>query len=112
MTDEQNKYNITPEEIQSGKGMAAISYILFWLPLVIEEHRKNKFVMFHTSQSIVLVIASVICGIIAFITCGIGSILFIPILVFEIMGIINASQGAVKELPLIGQFAEKFNLVK
>ncbi|HEY5123640.1 MAG TPA: hypothetical protein VIK14_07885 [Ignavibacteria bacterium] len=112
MTENQTQYNITPEEIESGKGMAAVAYILFWLPLVIEEHRKNKFVMFHTSQSIVLVIASVICGIIAFITCGIGAILFIPIFVFQIMGLINALQGVAKPLPLIGQFAEKFNLVK
>jgi hypothetical protein len=29
-----------------------------------------------------------------------------------IMGIMNASKGEVKPLPLIGSFGEKFNLVK
>jgi uncharacterized membrane protein len=29
-----------------------------------------------------------------------------------IMGIINAVQGKVQQLPVIGQYGEKFNLVK
>jgi len=112
MTNDQQKFNITPEEIEAGKGMALVSYIIFWLPLLMEEHRKNKFVMYHTQQSIILAITYTAASIIAVITCGIGIILFIPILVFQIMGIINAIQGVVKPVPLIGQLGEKFNLVK
>ena len=112
MTGEQQKYNITPEEIEAGKTMALVSYLIFWLPFVIEESRKNKFVMYHTQQSIVIVIAYAIAGVIAVITCGIGLILFIPVLVFQIMGIVYAIQGDVKPIPLVGQLAEKFNLVK
>jgi uncharacterized membrane protein len=112
MTEDQQKYNITPEDIESGKTMALVSYLIFWLPFVIEESRNNKFVMYHTQQSLVLVIAYAIAGVVAVITCGIGLILFVPILVFQIIGIVNAIQGEVKPLPLVGQLAQKFNLVK
>ncbi|MCB0721483.1 MAG: hypothetical protein KDC42_04180 [Ignavibacteriae bacterium] len=109
---EQRQLNITPEEIESGKTMAIIAYLIFFVPLLMEDMRKNKFVMFHTEQSIVLVCLNVIASIVAFITCGIGLILYIPILVFLIMGIMNAANGKVQPLPLVGQFGEKFNLVK
>jgi hypothetical protein len=60
----------------------------------------------------VLLIFNIIAAIIATITCGIGFILYIPWLVFLIMGIMNAANGAAKPLPMIGSFGEKFNLAK
>ena len=42
--------NITPEEVQSGKTFAIVAYFVFFVPLLIEEQRKNKFVMFHTDR--------------------------------------------------------------
>ena len=53
--------------------------------------------MFHVEQGI---IALILCFF-----CGIG-------LIFVVIGIINAVGGKVTPLPLVGQFGEKFNLVK
>jgi uncharacterized membrane protein len=112
MAEEKRQLNITPEEINSGKTMAIIAYFIFFIPLLVEDAKNNKFAMFHTEQSIVLLILNVIIGIVGTITCGIGLILYLPLLVLYIMGIVYAAQGQVKEVPLVGSFGEKFNLVK
>jgi uncharacterized membrane protein len=112
MAESTRQLNITPEEAEAGKTMAIIAYFIFFVPLLVEDAKKNKFAMYHTEQSIVLLILNVIIGIVGTITCGIGLILYIPLLVFYIMGIINAVKGEAKPVPLVGQFGEKFNLVK
>ena len=112
MAESTRQLNITSEEIESGKTMAFVAYLIFFIPLLMEDMKKNKFVMYHTEQSIVLLIFNIIAAIIGTVTCGIGLILYIPWLIFFIIGIMNAFKGAVKPLPLIGQFGEKFNLVK
>lgn len=112
MAESTRQINITPEEIEAGKTMAFVAYLIFFIPLLMEDMRKNKFVMYHTEQSIVLLIFNIIAAIVGTITCGIGLILYIPWLIFLIIGIVNALKGAVKPIPLIGQFGEKFNLVK
>lgn len=109
---ETRQLNITPEEVESGKTMAIIAYFIFFVPLLVDEAKKNKFAMYHTEQSIVLLIVNLIVNIIGIVTCGIGYILFIPLLVLYIIGIINAVKGEAKPVPLIGQWGEKFNLVK
>jgi uncharacterized membrane protein len=116
MAESTRVLNISPEEIEAGKTMAFVSYLIFWLPLVLEDSKKNKFIMFHTEQSIVLVILWVISFIVSFIigmfTCGIGFILLLFPFILEIIGIINAFSGKVAILPLVGQFGEKINLIK
>lgn len=112
MAESTRTLNITPEEIQQGKTMAIISYFIFFIPLLMDDMRKNKFVMFHTEQSIILLILNIVAGILGTVTCGIGLILYIPWLILLIMGIMNAANGEVKPLPVIGQWGEKFNLVK
>lgn len=117
MAESTRNLTISPEEIEQGKTMAILAYILFIIPLVVEEAKKNKFAMFHTEQAIVIFIVNIIgliLGTIGSFVC-IGAIFYLINLgafVLWIMGLINAIQGEVKPLPLIGQFAEKFNLVK
>ena len=72
MAESTRTLNITPEEIQQGKTMAIVAYLIFFIPLLMDDMRKNKFVMFHTEQSIVLLLLNVAAGIIGTITCGIG----------------------------------------
>ncbi|MBN1633055.1 MAG: hypothetical protein JW917_02700 [Ignavibacteria bacterium] len=109
--------NITPEEIESGKTMAFVAYLIFFIPLLIEEQRKNKFVMFHTEQSLLILliyVAGFILGTIGSFFC-IGAILYLIVVfafVLWIIGVINALSGKVKEVPLVGQFGAKFNFVK
>ncbi|KAA0207459.1 MAG: hypothetical protein OZ913_10155 [Ignavibacteriaceae bacterium] len=112
MAEDTRNLNIEPEEIEAGKTMAFVAYLVFFIPFLMEDMRKNKFVMFHTEQSIILLILNLIAGILGVITCGIGMILYVPYLIFLIMGIMNALGGKVVPLPLIGQFGEKLNLVK
>lgn len=112
MAETTRNLNITPEEIEKGKTMAFVAYLIFFIPLLMDEYRNNKFVMYHTEQSIVLLILNIILAIVGTVTCGIGLVLYIAWIIFLIMGIMNALGGKVQPLPLIGQFGEKFNLVK
>ena len=112
MAESTRQLNITPQEAEAGKTMAIIAYFVFFVPLLVEDAKNNKFAMFHTEQSIVLLIVNVIVGIVGTITCGIGLILYIPLLIFYIMGIMYAVKGEAKPIPWIGSFGEKFNLVK
>jgi len=83
--------------------------------------------MFHVEQGIVLFIISVVAGvvsviidgvighIIGFTFCG-GGIIYLVVrllvLILIIMGVLNAAQGKVAKLPVVGDFGSKFNLVK
>lgn len=58
-------------------------------------------VKFHVNQGIILTIAWFIASMLAFLI--IGLILYIPLTIFAIMGIISAAKGEQKELPLIGK---------
>ncbi len=123
---EPRQLNITPEEIESGKVMAFVAYIIFFIPLLIEEQRKNKFVMYHTEQALTLVILWVIIWIAQAILSAIlfsisfhlyflvviVNLLWILPLVLWILGVVNALSGKVKEVPIVGQFGKIFNFVK
>jgi uncharacterized membrane protein len=124
MAESTRVINIPPEEIEAGKTMAFVSYLsvivglpLFIIPLVVEDMKKNKFAMYHTEQAIVIYIVSLIgwvTGTIGIFIC-VGSLLYLLVLmawIFGIIGIINSFNGKVVPIPLIGQFGEKFNLVK
>ena len=117
--------SITEAEIQDGKTMAILAYIFFLIPLLAA--RDKKFAMFHTEQAIALWIAFIVIYIAAIIlnivvaqissslACVISILTFLPWLAYVvlwIMGLINAVGGKVKELPVIGPWGAKFNLVK
>lgn len=104
--------HVSPEEVEKGKTMAVVAYFIFFIPLLMDEYKTNKFVMFHTEQATVLFIFNIIITLVATMTCGIGGFLYIASLVFLIMGVMNAINGKMQPLPLIGQFGEKFNFVK
>ena len=112
MAESTRQVNFTPEDVNNGKTMAIISYLIFFIPLLMDDMKRNNYVMYHTEQATVLLIVNILAGIIGTITCGIGLILYIPWIIFLIMGIMNAAKGECKPLPLIGQYGEKFNLVK
>jgi uncharacterized membrane protein len=117
--------NITPEEIESGKTMGILAYIFFIIPLLAA--RDNKFAMYHTEQAIILWIAFIVIYIALWIVTFIigqisssiacvvsiaGILPWIAYLVLWIMGLMNAIGGKVKELPVVGAYASKLNLVK
>ena len=94
--------------------MALISYLgpLCLIPFLTQEKR-DEFVKFHMKQGLVLFIVEVIVSFILLILPFLGFldwIFNIIWLVLIILGIVNVVNNEKKELPLIGQFAEKLSI--
>lgn len=94
-----------PQDVEKNKVMAILAYIIFFIPLIAA--RESRFAMFHANQGLVLFLAAVVINIVGGIIPFIGWFLILPfgwiaVLVFAIIGIINASKGEMKPLPLIG----------
>lgn len=103
-------------DAEENKLMAILAYILFFIPLLTGAHKTSPFVKYHTNQGTVLFIAAVVYAIaygilstiLAFIPIigwaiiallGLASLVFF---VLCIIGIINAINGKMKPLPVIG----------
>jgi uncharacterized membrane protein len=107
--------------------MAIIAYILFFIPLLTGDYKKSEFVKYHTNQGTILFISAVGLSIVYSILWGILSAIFVTSLligglaifgaivmilkliwlvpiIFCILGIVNAANGNMKPLPLIGNF--------
>jgi uncharacterized membrane protein len=101
------------KETNSGEkntGMAIITYFIFFIPFLTGDV-KDPFIKYHTKQSTMLVIASVILNTVMGIS--IFLIPLIPLLglgtfVLWIMGVMNASKGVEEPLPVIGKYAEEY----
>ena len=96
------------KDIQENKALAAISYIwiLFFIPMFAK--KDSQFAQFHARQglalfvlSIVIYFASMIPFLGWFVISWFGSLI---LLVFFIMGLINALSGKCAELPWIGRW--------
>lgn len=53
--EQSNEYN-EQEDIGSNKLMAALAYLLFFLPLVTEPGKTSKFARFHANQGLIFLI--------------------------------------------------------
>jgi uncharacterized membrane protein len=99
----------TAEDAEKGKVMAILGYLCcFLIPLLAA--KDNRFCMFHAEQALVLFLLWVIGGVLSLVL--VGYIIELFALVLMIIGIINAAQGKSVPLPVVGQFGEKFNLMK
>ncbi len=93
---------------QSDRSIAALGYLIFFLPLVIEP--KTEFKFFHANQSLLLLIFTVIGNLLAsFLTIILIGLILFPIVnvlafILFILGIVNAFNGEKKRLPVIGNF--------
>lgn len=104
------------KQVDKGKACAVLAYILvgiIWF-FADEKMRKNNYAKFHVKQGIVLLIASIVINVVGVIIPFIGWFIILPlgglfILVLWIIGLINAGSGKENALPLIGQFADKFD---
>ena len=103
-------YGPNPADVEKNKVFAILAYlgILFLIPLLAA--KDSPFAMYHANQGLVLFLGaialSVASAILSFVVPILGAIvgLFIWVvpLVFIILGIINAANGQMKPLPLIG----------
>ncbi len=106
--DPNNPFGYPMADVEEGKLFAILSYIIPFVFIVPLIQKDNHFSLFHAKQVLLLVFAWVAAAIVASVTCGIGTILFIPVLVFQIIGLVFAVQGQYKPLPLFGQFGEEW----
>jgi uncharacterized membrane protein len=117
----------TARDAEQNKGMSIIAYIgiLCLIPLLTGDYKKSTFLKFHTNQGVVLFITAIavwfaswiigwilsallyrlylgiLAALIGFIF---GPVVGILILILAILGIINAVNGRMKPLPIIGKF--------
>ena len=100
-----------PADVDKNKIFAVLAYlgILFLVPLLAA--KESPFARYHTNQGVVLFIGAIICGVggmilsfVPFVGCLVMPSVMIAILVFVVLGVINAAKGECKPLPLIGQY--------
>ena len=102
----------TKEESKETNAIALFSYlgILLVIPLLVA--KDDPFVKFHVKQGLVLLIAFILVGVftvVPIIGWILGPLASIALLIFAIIGIVNVLKGEEKELPIIGEFGDKFN---
>ena len=116
--EEQNKQEAPTQapqgdsnDAEKNKLMAVLAYIIFFIPMLAA--KDSKFAMYHAKQGLMNFILSVVVSIVGGIVPVLGWFIILPIgsiivLIFAIMGIINAVGGKMKPLPLIGGLAVKW----
>jgi uncharacterized membrane protein len=92
-------------------GLLAYLFIPAIIFLVVEPYNRNKFIRFHSFQSIFYAIATFIIQTIAWmipiLNLVIGPIVGLAIFIGWIVLMIKAFQGSMFKLPIIGDLAEK-----
>ena len=97
-----------PEEVKKSDSnlMGALSYLWILSVVMLLVKKDDPFVKFHARQGLVLFLAGIVLTFIPVI----GWMLNVVILVFDIMGFVNAIGGKQVKLPLVGDLAEKINI--
>ncbi len=93
--------------------LASLSYLgpLVVIPYLIK--KENPFVMFHIKQGLLLLIPYLVLWLVGgmmYSLMGVFDIIKLILVVFSVIGVVNATQSKEKELPLIGKFASKINI--
>lgn len=93
------------KDVEKNKGMAILAYIIFLIPLLAA--KDSKFAMYHANQGLTLFLLAIGVNVVGTIIPFLGWFILAPlgnllVLVLAIMGILNASKGEMKPLPLIG----------
>ena len=96
-----------PKDIADNRLISGIAYfyVLFFLPLVLCPN--SRFGKFHANQGLLLFLVNTLGAAVLRMVPFIGGfaawILGICVLVFGIMGFLNAYEGKARELPFVGQ---------
>ncbi len=95
---------VDKKDAEKHKAMAILAYLIFFLPLVTDA-KDSKFAKYHANQGLVLFLFAVLGHVI--LTVSIIGIVLIPlfsiaVIVFLVLGMINANNLEEKPLPLIG----------
>lgn len=102
------------KDIENNKAMAALAYIVAPVPYFVETKSKwvhyhaiqgmNLFIIFIALSLIVSVLNALILWPFTFIKTILRTALYVFIVIFVIIGIVNVCNGEAKELPLINKF--------
>jgi uncharacterized membrane protein len=110
MNDQASINQFTAEDIEKNKVMAALAYIIFFLPLIASPD--SPFGKYHANQGLLLFITGFVGSIVLGMIPVIGWLMFpffaLLIFAFAVIGFVNAINGKAKELPIIG----KYSLIK
>lgn len=113
--DETNMYNI--KDINDNKVIGGLAYFLFFLPLIASPN--SKYGRFHANQGLILLITVILFGVIDailtnvivavswrlwFVASFINFVVWIPLFIIGIIGLINGFTGKAKSLPIIGKY--------
>ena len=96
---------LTPEQkadVEKNKDVAAMSYLWIISVVVLYARRDSPFVQYHAKQGLWLFVLSIPLWLIP----GIGRYLEFFILAGMIIGFLNAAQGKMHDVPIIGQLAK------
>ena len=95
-----------PADADSNKLMAILAYIGILVLIPLFAAKESKFARFHVNQGLILLIIEVVIFFIGRIPglSGLIWLLNLCVVVLSIIGIVNATKGQLKELPLIGKF--------
>jgi len=103
---EKRSVAVDAADVEKNKGIAILSYFVFFLPMLTEA-KDSKFAMFHANQSLIVLLMGLGFFIVGSIIPVIGWFIIIPggmlfTIVLFIMGIVNAANGKMQPLPLVG----------
>lgn len=95
-----------PDDVSKNRLMAVLAYIgpLVLVPLFAA--RDSRFARFHTNQGLILFILGLVCYLLRDVKLigWIFSVLGVFVFILAVVGIIYASQGRAKELPVVGNW--------
>ena len=113
-----------PKEINDGKVLAILCYLIGIVGIVMLIVRNNAFALYHAKQWLILALTAIsvwvpifiVSMVLGAITRGWGTCLIAPlsglagigILALVVIGVINAANGVCKPLPVIGTFGEQW----
>jgi len=109
--EESSKEDAKKEE--KGNAIAVLSYLGILVIIPILTNKDDDFVKFHIKQGLVLLIVwvfNMFVGVVPILGWIIAPLIALVLLVFVVIGIINVLSGKKKQLPLIGQYAEKLKI--
>ncbi len=102
----ENTYDFD-KDVKDNKVMAILAYFIFFLPLIAA--KDSKFARFHANQGLIVLIVSIAASIVGAILSSIipffGMVTSLASLALAIFGVLNAANGEMKELPVVGKIS-------
>ncbi len=92
---------------ETNKWICVLAYMVFFIPLLIDG--ENEAYRFHSNEGLILLILMIAVTILGSVVPVVGWFIILPLgelfcFVLAIMGMLNAYNETMKELPIIGKY--------